>query len=417
MHNIIVIIKREFITRVQSKAFVITTIITPLLLGLLMVVPSYLMQMDEQKEYNIVISDPGNQVFDELLQQMNDTLETGIKKYQFIRKEQKTDITDEMKKSLEEEKYEAFVFIPSSVSDSGEIVYYSKNVANFDLIRPLRQTINNILLEKRIIKYDLDPNVVKEISRKISMKTIKIRRGEAKESGFGQDFIISYIFVLILYITILIYGQTTGRSVLEDKRNRVYEVLLSSANSKQIMAGKLLGVGSVGLFQYLIWVGFGALLFMMSVAYIPPEIMGAIQLDISILGYFVLFFLLGYFLYSSMILALASVVNSDEEFQQLFMPVVMLIIVPLLIMGMIVKDPNSSVAIWTSMVPFFSPMLMMMRVTITTPPVWQVAGSIIILLTSIWVIVWLSAKIFRTGILMYGKRPTLPELVKWMRYK
>jgi ABC-2 type transport system permease protein len=416
MSNIITILKREFSTRVHTKGFVIGTLLTPLLMGLLIFVPAYLTQLDTESAARILISDRSSLIFSNLEENLTDTLSTGEPAYLFSQSDSDS-ITPMIRTQLEDEVYDGYLFIPANVIDSQEIAFYGKNVANFDQIRTLRGAVNDAILNQKTAKYALDRDIVRDLTRWVDMKTIKVLKGEEKESGFGEDFAVSYLFVFLLYMTILIYGQTTGRAVLEEKRNRVIEVLLSSATAKQLMYGKLIGVGLVGLTQFLIWSLLGVVLVLYSLTFVPENIAEVINLDPVVIVYLLVFFLLGYFFYTSIIMGLASMVNSDEEFQQLFIPVIIPIIIPLMIMGFIIKDPNSSMAVWTSMVPFFSPMLMLMRATISDPPLWQILGSMVILLISIGFSTWIAAKIYRIGILMYGKRPNLPELLRWMRYR
>jgi ABC-2 type transport system permease protein len=212
------------------------------------------------------------------------------------------------------------------------------------------------------------------------------------------------------------------RGVIEEKTSRVVEIVLSSMKPFQLMAGKILGIAAVGFTQYAIWTVFGVALAtkgrslasgavpqmdMFRIPTIPPYVF----------FYFVVFFILGYFLYSTLFAAIGSMVNSEKEAQQLMMPVIMMLVVPLLMIMFVMRSPGSSLSVVLSLIPFFAPMLMMLRISVLLPPWPQVLGSILLLVLAILFMIWLSAKIYRVGILMYGKPPRLAEIVRWIRYR
>jgi ABC-2 type transport system permease protein len=204
------------------------------------------------------------------------------------------------------------------------------------------------------------------------------------------------------------------RSVIEEKTSRVFEVLLSSVKPMELLAGKILGVAAVGLTQYAVWILMALVAGGGMIGSLRTQ-MGEINVPASLLFYFVLFFVLGYLLYSTMFAALGAVVNSEQEAQQLQMTVMWFLIIPMLVAQLVIRAPNSTAAVVLSLIPFFTPMLMFLRINLITPPAWQVALSIALLLATNFAVLWLSARIYRVGILMYGKRPTLPELVRWVR--
>jgi ABC-2 type transport system permease protein len=223
-------------------------------------------------------------------------------------------------------------------------------------------------------------------------------------------------------MTVLFYGQIILRGVIEEKSSRVVEIMLSSLRPFQLMAGKVLGIALVGFTQYAIWALFGLGASRYGKSVMVGFISEAQNFDFKfnippyIFIFFVVFFILGYFLYGTVYAAIGSMVNSEKEAQNLVMPVTMLLVVPLLLMVFIMKNPESTVSVALSMIPFFAPVLMLLRVCILLPPIEQLAGSILILFLTILLMIWLSSKIYRVGILMYGKRPSFKEIVKWMRY-
>jgi ABC-2 type transport system permease protein len=206
------------------------------------------------------------------------------------------------------------------------------------------------------------------------------------------------------------------RGVLEEKNSRVIEVLLASANSFQLMVGKIIGLGSVGISQYLIWSSFGLLLILYggTMSGLP---LNNFTIDPFIFIYFILFFLLGYFLYASIFAAFGAISNSDQEAQQASFPVIMFLIIPLITMTFIVKNPQSSVSVIMSIIPFFSPILMFARINIATPPLFEICGAIVLLILTTVFFMWIVARIYRIGILSYGKKPTFTELYRWIKTK
>ena len=218
---------------------------------------------------------------------------------------------------------------------------------------------------------------------------------------------------MILYMTILLWGIAVQRSIIEEKNNRVIEVLLSSLRATDLLGGKILGVGSVGLTQYAIWAIFAVGLSMYGMN------MGAFsQLSVfsaTTLIFFIVYYLLGFLFYSTLFASIGSVCNTDQEAQQLQTPVVMCLVFTIIIPMAVIQNPDGTFATIVSMIPFFAPIVMFMRINILTPPAWQIALSIAILILSIFIAGKIAAKIFRVGILMYGKRPSLPEMIRWLK--
>ena len=255
---------------------------------------------------------------------------------------------------------------------------------------------------------------VEDLLKPIDLDSIRIEKGKEGASGISV-FLVSFTMVMLLYVNMLVYGFAVMRSIIEEKSSRILEVLLSSVTSKHLLAGKIIGVGAVGLTQTVIWL-LVALAFSVPGLMASRSIMSNVQIPMSGIIAFAVFFILGYFLYATMYAALGSMVNSDQEAQQVQWPAMLPIIFSIVLSTPVLQHPNSSLAFWTSMVPFFAPILMFVRVMVETPPMWQIALCIALMLLTTWGLLGLSSRIHRVGILMYGKRPTLPELRKWLRY-
>lgn len=421
MKKVWIIIKREYKINVFKKSFIIMTILTPLIMMAMGIVPSLLMMMDTEERYDINLIDKSNLVATSLQKELADTLKTGELEYTInavdIEGQVVTTVLAEQKELINNDQIDGLIYIPGTIADSGKIEYYSKNIANIDLNRRIRNGVNEIVANHRILKSGLDPKIIDQITRRSSLRTIKIvKGGEETERGFLQEYFGTFIFVLILYMSLIMYGTSIMRGIIEEKSTRIIEVLLSSANSMQLMAGKILGLGSVGLTQYLIWASVGIIFFTFGEAVFTGAT-DYITFEPAIFIYFVLFYILGYFVFAALYAAIGAVTNSDQEAQNLAGPVIMILIVPLLILGLLVKNPNSAFAITMSMIPFFSPIIMFTRINLADPSMIEILSSIGILMITIIVLIWIVAKIYRVGILMYGKRPNIPEIVKWIRYK
>jgi ABC-2 type transport system permease protein len=247
----------------------------------------------------------------------------------------------------------------------------------------------------------------------VKIETVQVIKGEEKQSEFEQTYITTFIFIMMLYMTILLWGMAVQRSIIEEKNNRVIEVLLSSLKSFDIMAGKIIGVGAVGLTQYAIWAVFGLGLSFFALS--TGQYSQFVSFSGVTLAFFVLFYLLGFLFYSTLFAGIGAVCNTDQEAQQLQTPIVMCLAFTIIIPMAVMQSPEGTFATVFSMIPFFAPILMFMRINILMPPAWQIALSIGILVVSIYIAGILAAKVFRIGILMYGKRPDVREILKWMR--
>jgi ABC-2 type transport system permease protein len=231
---------------------------------------------------------------------------------------------------------------------------------------------------------------------------------------------VGFSIVMVLYITLLVYGVATMRSVAEEKTTRIIEILASSVRPFHLLAGKILGVAAVGFTQYLIWGACGALISgygsAMASAVRPGASMPNIHVPASLLVYAIIFFVVSYLLYASLYAALGAMVSSEEEMQQVQLPVTLIIVVAFILYPVVIRDANSTTSVIISMIPFFAPILMVLRIALQTPPFWQIALCLLISLLTTLGIVQISSKIYRVGILMYGKRPSVVELLRWLKY-
>jgi ABC-2 type transport system permease protein len=431
LKKVLIIIKREYLVRVRTRAFVLGTIISPVLLLALIILPSFLAERGGGGERRITVLDQSGdpQLFDAIKARVEsngtDQSEPGFgtgTRFLLLRQPLPPDqnandwIKRDSNQAGDKASERAYLVLGPGVLESATTEYHAKNLSDFS-IRGLEESASAAISERRLVRAGFDAAQISLYMKPVDMKKFKIDvSGESKEGGMRQDFMIAFALLFFLYITVLFYGLFVMRGVIEEKQSRIVEVLISSVRPIQMMIGKLVGIGLVGLTQIGIWALSTALLSSVGVAMFAARGAKVPNVPTSLLIYFVLYFVLGFFLYATLYAAVGAIVSSEEDAQQVQFPVTMLLVVPMMIFGLVMSNPNSTGSIVLSMVPFFAPTLMMLRIAVINPPVWQVILSMVIMLLSIVVLLWLSAKIYRVGILMYGKRPNLAELGRWLRY-
>jgi ABC-2 type transport system permease protein len=414
MDKVLTIVKREYKLAVYKKSFIIITLLAPLLMIGLGTIPTILTMMDTGKAVTIDVADSSNVIYEKLSSTLNDTLKNGKKRFVFNNVGASSN-TEQLKAKILAEKVDGLITIPQNFINDGSFSYYAKNVADIGFTKRVERTLYNIVKDIRISENNIPTELISKITKPVSITTIKVLEG-AKEAqkGFMQEYIATLIFVLILYMSMIMYGATIGRSIIEEKTGRIIEVLLSSASPFQLMTGKILGLGAVGLTQVIVWAAMG-IGFVVFGSTFNLEAAKSMNLNPEIFIYFAIFYILGYFVFATMYAGVGAVSNSDQELQQLSMPIIFMLIIPILLIGMMVKNPDGPVITALSYIPFFSPIVMFTRINLAAPPMLNIIFSILIIIAAIFILIWIVSKIYRVGILMYGKRPTLPEIIKWIR--
>ncbi|MBZ5537152.1 MAG: ABC transporter permease [Acidobacteriia bacterium] len=422
MKKIFYIIKREYVTRVRTKLFLVGTILTPLIFAgiILMSVKFATMRSSEQK--NLALVDESGRVAQGFAKSFQDKLADGRPAYVFenVPFDQSLEKVEAgLSKRVLSKQLDGYLLFSRNVLEDGKAEYHARNVSDLAERSVYTSALSNVITGIRLRDQGVDPEKIESLTRRAKITLLKVSEAGDREDR-GQSFALTYVMVMILYATILMYGITVMRSVIEEKTSRVVEVMLSAVRPSELMAGKIIGVSLVALTQYLIWAVAGALVSVYGLAFLSTLAPNAAnfvpKIPLSVLAYFVMYFILGFILFATLYAAIGAMVNNDQEAQQVQMPITMLVVIPILMMGLVMRSPDSSAAVSLSLVPFFTPILMFMRITVQMPPALQILASIAIMLVSIAFFIWLSAKIYRVGILMYGKRPTLPELVRWLKY-
>jgi len=409
------IIKREYVEHIRKKTFWIFTILMPLIwigfIGLSILTghltgKKTIVVVDPSSRYfgpfqqEVIANKHGNRV--KLLSRVPDA--GGVPA---LEDELKTEIA-----SKDEARHiDGFLVLDPDAVRNGKVQYWAASVSDIMFQQLIEQDLNKALLRIRLTERGVPPDVITEAQSTISIDA----RSTNPKSTVG--FWISYIFMLFLFFTLIQYGMYNLRGVIEEKSNRIVEIIISSVRPTELMLGKIVGIGMVGLTQYAIWAVLAMNLALLSgtglAAVIPG---GAIPtIPLSIILYFVLYFLLGYFFFASIYTAIGAPFNTEQEAQQLAMLPTWLMVVPMMFWWAIVNNPNSTLATVLSFIPLMTPIVMFMRVTLIPVPGWQIVASIVLMLVSIVAMSWLAGKIYRVGILMYGKKPTVPEILRWMR--
>jgi len=433
MNKIWLIIQREYISRVKKKSFLVTTLLIPILMFGLIATMAYMAAKSEQKEAIAVIDESG--IF---INKMDTSSSSYTIKYiADDRHENYTTLLEKNKCDILLHIYPFKNGLPDSVNiyKDGGVSLSAKEFISDDM--------NTIYQIKQMQDEGIDKDKIDSINNSsIRLKSFDLKNNQETSSEIAT--MIGYATGFLIYLVILIYGMGVMRGVMEEKTNRIAEVIISSVRPFQLMMGKIVGIALVGLTQFLLWLILtGSLQFLLplfipelrqamhpssaagmdAMSKVPTSELAGIFNTLSnqhwslILSCFLFYFLGGYFLYAAMFAAVGSLVNEDQqEAQQMTVPITMPIILGFFIMTSAIKDPNSTLAIFGSMFPLTSPIVMMARIPYGVPA-WQIATSMLLLVIGFVLMTWLSAKIYRTGILMYGKKASWKEVIKWMRYR
>ena len=425
MRKIGLVIKREYLTRVRTKGFLFGTVVVPLILIAMIVIPALIASRQSDRTMKLAIVDGTGNLAAAIIQGLSEKLTNGDPAYRIVRRvdsvapEEEKRLREELRRQVNQGELDGFLLIPSQALEGEPAAFYTRNTGDFRLSTTVRRALDDAATVSRLKARGLEVENVRNLLGGIKLTLIKVTQdGEVVERG--QTVALSIVLMLFLYMTIFVYGLATMQSVQEEKNTRVVEILASSIRPTHLLWGKMLGVGAVGFTQLTVWMGSGALLgaygAIAAAAIRPGLTLPRISLPWPVMLFIAIFFITGYFLYASLYAAIGAMVSSTEEAQQVATPINVLLGFSPVMLGLVLRDPNSPTAVALSMIPFFSPVHMVLRITIQMPPLWQILLSLLIITLTTSGIVYVSARIYRVGILMYGKRPSLRELGRWLRY-
>jgi ABC-2 type transport system permease protein len=450
MNKIALIIRREYITRVRKKSFLIMTFLTPFLFALIFIIPMLVMNNEDKDFKKIAVIENGSDLFKNVIPNTKDT--------EF---EYRSDLKlDDIKNNFAEQGYYGVLFIsPEIVSSPDAIQLISMKQPPIGLLDHITGSLEKEIEKQKLLAYNIEnlDEILKTINTSVRIQTIKMdESGSARETSTGISMALAYLGGFLMYMLVFMFGSMVMRGVIEEKTNRIVEVIVSSVKPVQLMLGKIIGVALVGLTQFALWIVLTlALVTVLKTSFLPEGTMEQIQqlpqsladADQSIAGAtgttitpeqltdfqeifagalnqpwgliifsFIFYFLTGYLLYASLFAAIGSAVDNETETQQFMLPVTIPIILGLIVAMGTMQNPESSLSFWFSIIPLTSPIVMMARIPFDVPA-WEIALSMGLMLITIVGAVWMAAKIYRTGILMYGKKTSWKEIWKWMTYK
>jgi ABC-2 type transport system permease protein len=443
MNKTILILKREYLTRVKKKSFIILTLLVPFLMVGMFALIIVLSMSSDKKERTIA-------VYDESAKFLNELGKEGYTQYKFIQKDEYL----KQKENLQNSSYYALLFIPADIYTTSKALLESSKQIPFELSDQIEGKLSRYIendKRQKVIAETNVPDLEKKLNAtktRIKLNTVKISEtGEEKKSSSVIAMIAGYAMGFIIYFFVFMYGAMVMRSVMEEKKSRIVEVIISSVKPYQLMAGKVVGTALVGLTQVAIWIVMGVVILGVARTFFTPEMgqnmmqaqqqMGAMPgvaqaaqqdkvaqaleiigtLNIPLILFaFVFYFLVGYLLYASLLGSVGAAVDNDEDSQQMVFPITFPLILSIMLLFPIAKNPEGPVAFWGSMIPLTSPVAMMARIPYGIPT-WELLLSMFLLVVTTIGAIWAAAKIYRIGILMYGKKVNIKELIKWLRYK
>lgn len=414
-----IIIAREYLERIKRKSFIITTLLMPLFMLGMMVLPGVITALSGPEEQVVAVIDDSGLISPRL---QND----GEIKF--------TPVNDDFAAVKANDDYEAILVIGRDVvsEPNGNVTLYTRGAPSIQTEEYISSQLERAISDLRIRSYNIEnlQQILDEISVDVNIRTFRIDKEEESATSSFLSYFLGIAMMLILYMFILLYGQMVMTSIIEEKNNRVLEIVVSSVRPNDLLLGKIIGIGAVAFTQIMIWV---ILLLACSVWVMPSVIsmasssanesvldalarLGDAAFMFRLLLFMVLFLIGGYLFYSSIYAAIGSAVDNIQDASQIQTIAIVPILIAFMVSMAVVNDPNSAMALWTSLIPFTSPMVMMARMPFDIP-LWQAIVSVVILYISFFGMIWLSAKIYRVGIFMYGKKPTVGELIRWTRYK
>src|SRR5205807_232973 len=430
MQNVFLIARREYRERVRTKAFMIITLLVPLALAGFIFVVGFIVNLTSHGTKHLVVVASSQRTAETIrahlargLDRQNRQITEGRQQplKQAADRPSELNVDSDVNTSPEERRsltqkvrdkqLDGVVWATDEALASAKIPFITRDASSFIQNAKIEESVGQALHREALRSKGLSDQEID-----IAMKRVELDPQDVNGNGVANPqvtFIITVVMVFLLYMSLIMYGVNVMRAVLEEKMSRIMEVMLSVAQAKEMMAGKILGVGAVGLTQFAIWIAAAAVLTGSPIA-AAAGLKGAISIKAMVA--FPVFYLLGYTLYSTLFAAMGAMVNSEQEAQPMQIIVMLPLVLTSSLMFAVMESPNSPLALWASMFPLTSPVVMFMRIALQTPQWWQIALSVGVCIATIYGMILLCGRIYRVGILMYGKKPTLPEIMKWIRY-
>jgi ABC-2 type transport system permease protein len=424
--KVFAVVRREYVERVRTKAFWISTLLIPGLLLALIGIQIALSSRTSGDRRLAVLDATGT---------LYEPLKTELEAEEREQKEKKAserrphwilesrpvegDIEttkEKLRKEVFAKKINAYLVLTPALVEKDQVEYYSTTVSEFTAMNQLERAVTKIRIRQKIASRGLSPDLANDLEKRCDLRPFKVSESGASEEK-GAGIVAAIVFFFVMYSTFFVYGAQVMMGVLDEKTNRIVEIIIASVRPTELMIGKMLGIGLVGLTQYFAWAFVAGNLSAPGIAaMLASSEMGTPKIPISMLIYFVLFFILGYFLYASVYMCVAAPFNTNQEAQQLAMIPMILIVSSIAVYPAVLNNPSGGLSIFFSIFPFTASLTMFLRTALSDVPKWQIALSIASILTATVGISWFAGRIYRVGILMYGKKPTIPEILRWVRY-
>jgi ABC-2 type transport system permease protein len=411
MHNVWLIAKREYLERVRTKAFLLSTILIPLLMGG-GIIGSIVAGGKAKSTSHITVISQDQQLATDLQAELQNGRDSRMTVDVISPGNSETRQT--LDAMLADKQLDGYLWITPAASPNARptFAYTPRSTADIATKGAITSALRAVLMRERLSHQGMVSSDVDSLMQPVKVDTTQA----GKNADTTSSFVAIYVLFFLMYMVILLYGMNVARSIIEEKSSRVFEVLLATIRPEEMMAGKMIGVGSVGLTQVAVWLATAILL--TSSTLISSMAGGGVHVSLSAMQiiFFVVYFLLGYLLYSSVAAALGAMVNSEQELQQLNMFLVMPLAGCMFALAPVISNPSGPIARVISLIPFCTPLIMYLRISLAMPPAWEIALSVVLMLVTICAILWVASRIYRVGILMYGKKPNLPEILRWLKY-
>jgi ABC-2 type transport system permease protein len=445
MNKLFAVIKREYLQRVRARMFVVMTVLGPVVISLFGIAPAVIFSINAGRPAKIAVVDQTGRMYPGLYNSVMEigeadsatpsvpkaAKENASERFQTMGEQPKEvpelqsvpidgraldEIKAELDRRVGAKELDGYLILPANLLETGDAELATRNTGDVFTRRFLQQALSRAVSQQRLVEANINVRTVQALSEPVELETIGVGARDRKRDS-GEAFALVFGVGFIMYLTILLYGQVILGAVIEEKETRIAEILFSSAKPFTIMLGKLIGVFFVALTQLTIW----ALAFV-AFTFIGVQLLAQRGMPVHIPSippsyffYFALFFLMGYFIYSTIYALVGSMVTTAQEGGQLAMPIILLLVIGFYLFLPVSRSPDSQFAFWVSMIPFFSPITMPVRIVSQTPPFWEIALSLLIGFGSIASLTWVAGRIYRVGMLMSGKRASIPEVIRWVR--
>lgn len=436
MMKLLTVVKREYMHRVRAKMFIVSTILLPLVMSLFGIVPAIILSI-KTPPLRVAVVDQTGKMFAQLKQALSNEPEQGTttptqnentdrrrsfgSRGEFVLDEVSANqsveqIRTTLDQRLNAKELDGYIILPPDFLNNGKAEFFTRNAGDLVSQGSLVSALNRAVRQQRLIEANVDTKTRQDLFKPAQLQAVRVGPGR-QERDSGERFALVFGVGLVMYIAILMYGQIILGAVIEEKETRIAEILFSSVKPFTLMMGKLVGVSLVALTQFAIWGLAFSVFALYGTSVLAASGVGGNIPSVPFLHYiyFGLFFLLGYFIYGTIYALVGSMVTTAQEGGQLAVPIILILVVSFYLFYPVSRAPDSNFSFWVSMIPFTAPVSMLVRIVTQTPPLWQIALSLLIGFSSVLAIMWVAARIYRVGMLMYGKRASITEALRWAR--